>query len=515
MNTYFMCRFIIAQWRSVALLGVMFSANIAYSTVYAAETNQDTATSSEVLPNINRNIPPSVLRSVNTSGGLYNIVGTLPSSAVRFSGDPVSLFAQTRQKASLPSSGGGWMHWHYMFGDWGGVRKYLSNHGVDIGFYWMSEPAGNPVGGRKQDVKFTQHWDANMVVDMGRLLGWQGGTFKFHVINRSGGGLSDHVIGNWMTVQQIYGAGQDNRVAELSYTQLTAHKRLELKVGYSPIGNDFGREIYGCDFMNVALCAHPMTLSYDSGWRNNPKGQWGFKIRGNLPQTFYVSTGIYQSDQYNGRHDNGFKLTFTGTGVVVPFEAGWEPDKRIGMLPGHYRIGGYYDNSHLPDAYYNIYNQPAGIFGKGFRLDKGHYGFYGMFDQQLTKFDNDPNRGIVIWGGAGYSNPQMSVAVYQIAAQASVLFLGPFRSRPKDLIGLAWGYLEGNPRHQDYLQESALIHKTPFMRATHEQLVEIDYGAEITPWLNLRPNLQYIIHPSGMTKYNDAFVIGADTKMVF
>lgn len=430
--------------------------------------------------------------------------------------DPTSISLDTARRAAVANTtaaSSDWGQWQYMFGDLGGIRPFLSRHGIDLAGHWMSESAGNPIGGRKQDVKYTQHFDINVVADAEKLLGWKGGTFKLNILNRSGGDLSSHVVGNWQTIQQIYGAGQDNRLAEMSYTQMLDRKHWELKIGYMPVGNDFGREIYGCDFMNVSLCAHPMVLSYDSGWRNNPKGSWGFKVRHNFPKEIYFSTGVYQSDPHNGGHDNGFKLTMTGSGVVIPMEMGWEPNKALHMLPGHYRVGAYYDNSHLADAYYDRYDQPAGLTGRAFRQDKGHYGIYAMFDQQLTTFDGDPSRGVVVWGGMGYSNPQMSVAQYEFAAQGSIMLLGPFRSRPHDLLGIAWARLSANQMHQDYLRDVALTKDKAFIRANAENLVEVDYGFAVTPWLNLRPNLQYIMAPAGTHIYRDAFAIGLDTKI--
>lgn len=200
----------------------------------------------------------------------------VPAAALQSATDIPNLMADTVQRGSAPQSNRGWMHWKYMFGDLGGIRSYLARHGIDLSGHWMNESAGNPVGGRKQDAKSTQHWDINVIADLDKLMGVKGGTFKLNIMNREGGDLSSHVVGNWQTIQQIYGAGQDNRLAEMSYSQYLDDKRWWFAVGYMPVGNYFGREIYGCDFMNVSLCAHPMTLSYDSGWRNNPKASWGF-----------------------------------------------------------------------------------------------------------------------------------------------------------------------------------------------------------------------------------------------
>jgi porin len=39
-------------------------------------------------------------------------------------------------------------------------------------------------------------------------------------------------------------------------------------------------------------------------------------------------------------------------------------------------------------------------------------------------------------------------------------------------------------------------------------VVELDYGIAVASWLQVRPNLQYVIRPGGTGKIADAFVIG-------
>jgi carbohydrate-selective porin OprB len=36
----------------------------------------------------------------------------------------------------------------YVFGDWGGLRSWLSNHGIDLDLSYLSESAWNVAGGR-------------------------------------------------------------------------------------------------------------------------------------------------------------------------------------------------------------------------------------------------------------------------------------------------------------------------------------------------------------------------------
>jgi porin len=50
---------------------------------------------------------------------------------------------------------------------------------------------------------------------------------------------------------------------------------------------------------------------------------------------------------------------------------------------------------------------------------------------------------------------------------------------------------------------------------TYESVVKVDYGIAVTPWLQVRPNLQYLIRPAGTGTIRDAFVVGLFTRVTF
>ena len=49
----------------------------------------------------------------------------------------------------------------------------------------------------------------------------------------------------------------------------------------------------------------------------------------------------------------------------------------------------------------------------------------------------------------------------------------------------------------------------------YENVVELDYGIQLAPWLKLRPNLQYVIHPGGTGNIPNALVIGLFSCVTF
>jgi len=159
------------------------------------------------------------------------------------------------------------------------------------------------------------------------------------------------------------------------------------------------------------------------------------------------------------------------------------------------------------------YGRSAAYSGDSLRTDNGRWGVYGNFDQKLTTFGGNRLRGLVLTGSLGYGDPSTKSAVYETTATVTLIAFGPLASRPYDLISVGWGYLLPNQREQRYLSEEATRSGKAYAWASNEQVFELDYGCAVTPWLNLRPNIQFIRHPDGLTATPNALAIGMDTKI--
>lgn len=49
----------------------------------------------------------------------------------------------------------------------------------------------------------------------------------------------------------------------------------------------------------------------------------------------------------------------------------------------------------------------------------------------------------------------------------------------------------------------------------YESVVELYYNAQVTPWLNISPNIQYVANPGGNDTGSDALVLGVRAQMNF
>jgi carbohydrate-selective porin OprB len=53
------------------------------------------------------------------------------------------------------------------------------------------------------------------------------------------------------------------------------------------------------------------------------------------------------------------------------------------------------------------------------------------------------------------------------------------------------------------------------VQATAETAIEINYQITFKKWFSITPDLQYVIRPAGSTAIGNAFLLGAQTSIVF
>lgn len=103
---------------------------------------------------------------------------------------------------------------HNLTGDWGGMRTWLSDRGVELAGGYAMEFVANPVGGRSQGQAYVHNVLLQLDLDLERLVGLPDSAFRVRFSQRSGRSLTLDHIGNSFSVQQLYG-GQTYRLAKL------------------------------------------------------------------------------------------------------------------------------------------------------------------------------------------------------------------------------------------------------------------------------------------------------------
>jgi porin len=392
----------------------------------------------------------------------------------------------------------------HLFGDWGGTRTWLEEHGVTPTFTFVTDSLGNPTGGRDQGFTSANNIGLDLNFDLENLGLVDGGSLLFSTSYRFGGSLSANYIHNVFTVQQVFG-GETFRVVNIAYTQKLLADRIEFRLGRIAAGDDFLVSPYDYVFVQNGFDGNPVGIFFNSpGMTAYPNDTWGIRLRVRPTARTYIMGGVYNGDPSIRSNDkNGVDFSMHGP-VFAIVEFAYQPNSLPddqGLL-GNYKAGCWYDNS-----IYTDFNTGA--------FSRGNWGFYGLFDQVLIRFgEPGSHRGFGVTGSVLVS-PDESVSQMPYFVTAGLVTRGIFPSRPIDVAGLGvvFGYFSNDL--QDSQQRAQLLNPNVGVQK-HETVVELTYRFALRKSaLFFQPDIQYVIRPGGTGETSNALVIGAQVAVNF
>ena len=389
-------------------------------------------------------------------------------------------------------------------GNWGGLRHQLEDDGLKFTADYTGETAYNLHGGLHRSARYSQNIKLGVQFDLSKLYGLDNaGKVQITLNDRRGNSASEDLVGNRLPIQENYG-GLYTRLTELSYERSLFTPALNVKLGYMAMGNDIGGLDSGilCNFMNAGFCGHPLNMSGGSGWSNYPNAHLGVRIKYDLSPSWQLRVAAFNVDpSSNGNSSRAWHLgPKHTTGTVVPIELVY---KQQSELPGEYKLGYYYDSS---DA--KRIGSDKEVAGRG--------GHYLLVDQAVWNSTTAKGRSVHVFGQ--YSAASSAASPFTKWYGVGMVLNKPFAGRPHDTLAIGYGRAVPNPRSREVLESAAIAHSefVPNLDSG-EQLLEISYGYQATPWLLLRPDLQYIIEPGAFSgeQIQNALVIGLQAKATF
>ena len=396
-------------------------------------------------------------------------------------------------------------------GDWGGLRTRLVDDGIRFNAHYTTESAGNLSGGVRRTARYTQQLDLETLFDLDRLFGVPDARVQFTLTDRAGRSLSADALHNQFAVQELYGAGQNFRLAELNYRQEFAEHRLAVQVGWSPVGDDLARLPNFCKFQNGVICGHANAMTTNSGAHNFPTGQWGAQLKLRPGGGYWFTAGVYLNNPNAGNKDQGFNLSFKHTGKFLPVELGREWGLGEGERPGRVIVGAYRNTAQTPDVLLDINGNSAGLTGLPALQHNGRSGGYAIVSQKVYNEAANPVRGLSL--GAMFGAGDRDTAIFRNFWIVGGVYQGTFRGRDDDFVSFMYARAQTNPRLTQFQRDRDAILPGALGIQVWEAIAEVDYGLRLAPWLLLRPNLQYVMNPGGTGRIGDALVVGLYTQV--
>ncbi|MDR3516041.1 MAG: carbohydrate porin [Azospirillaceae bacterium] len=392
----------------------------------------------------------------------------------------------------------------------------LVNDGIYLSGRYNGEFATNPSGGIRNGALFTGELSLGAVFDMDKLAGISGGALHVTATDRAGNNLAARDIGNSISVQQIYGQGQTYKLTEFYWDQALFGDHLEIQAGRLAAASGFAdASPFNCYFQTNSVCGNPSIFGFDNQVSYWASGVWGGQVTVKPTPDLYAKFGAFAQDpnQANSNY-HGFNWGENRgiDGADITTELGYTTSFDSDAYPRDFAVGAVFDTAPYSDPYYDTSGNSAVLSGKPYQTHAGRTTVYGRFDQMIWRPDPQDTRGLYAFGTVAL--PTDGNQPMDLYLQAGLLDKGPFASRPLDTVGFVVTDSQWSDAALHYVRDSRRSVGGSGMPDANEVMMEVNYGAQVSPWLNIMPNLQYIINPDQMneptrlTNIPDTFVIG-------
>ncbi|MCE2884005.1 MAG: carbohydrate porin [Planctomycetaceae bacterium] len=377
-----------------------------------------------------------------------------------------------------------WWTWSRATGDWGGARTAAEDAGFELNGSVITEWSRVFSGGTDNASAFRFLLDLNLTVDLEKLIDLKGGSV-FADFQNADTGMGALVHGGFQPYSNIAIDGSITQLSQLWYEQWLFDDVLRVKVGKVDANTEFAYIPAAGGFINASAGFTPTIFALPT----YPNPSTSINVFLYPTETWYVGFGAYDgaatidgvptgsrgpstffSDDLS---DDWFLIAESG---VTIGEAGFLRDLRVAA-------GGWWLVGDVPN------------FDGG--TDDGTGGVYALAESRVwapdgVDFGNDEDtRGLWAFLQAGWSDPNVALAAQQYGGGCSLT--GTFPGRDDDSTGIYASYVVFGDDPTSGLGDA-------------EFSLEIFYDIAITPFLHLKPDLQWFHDPSGDGSTDDALV---------
>lgn len=396
-----------------------------------------------------------------------------------------------------------------LFGDMGGLRTKLGDHGITLNLQETSEYLRNLSGGTSRGGAYDGLTQFGFSVDTEKAIGLPGGTFNVSGLQIHGTSLTARNLQLLQTASGIE-AEATTRLWELWYQQSFANGRADVKVGQQSLDQEFMVSQYASTFINATF-GWPVLPAVDmpAGGPAYPLSSLGVRLRAKPSDAWTVMAGVFDGNPAGGvgdaqqlnRHGTNFNLRngalFIGELQYALNAPPTDPKAPQAGLPGMYKLGVWYNSERFADPRYDTNGVPlADPASNGVAAThRGNYGFYAVADQMVWRPGADSPRSLNVFarvmGAPGDRN------AVDFTLNAGVTLKAPFAGRDNDTAGLAVSYAKIGSRARGADGDTGVFQTPGYPVRRAETLIEATYQYQVTPWWQLQGDFQYAFRPGG------------------
>jgi len=361
-----------------------------------------------------------------------------------------------------------WWERPQLIGNWWHWRSALETNGLAVtGRYLMDTSVVLDHDSARRGIQ-RGLLDTELTFDPEPLLGIHGGTFFAQYYYRFGPNGSD-VACDLQGFDNL-DAGPFNQVEEIWYEQKLLHGHLRLKAGQVDANAEFDNLTSAAGFIHSSAGFSPALLNFPT----YPNPALSANLFAYPTEWFYCGAGVYA--------DNLRRLS--AERLKHPYLIGEAGLTHLGtghFGPGRVAAGVWKDTEEL-----------SRFDGS---LQAGTAGVYLVAEQQVWKRLSgapEDKRGVSLFVQYARANPSVSPVADHLGVGVSAT--GLLSARENDAMGIYWS-------------RAGLSHALEANFTHDEASLEAFYQCQITPFLILKPDLQWIKHPRGQCSPDAAWVV--------
>lgn len=391
-------------------------------------------------------------------------------------------------------------------GEWGGFRS--PDSGVTLKLGYTQEILGVVAGGIRRHADYDALASIDLKLDLEKLVGWRGGTFRATGFGIIGSSLTSESVGSDCNVSNI-NYRNSVRLYECYLDQTLLEGRLSFRVGELAVDSEFfGSEIGdvpgGGLFFNSDFGALPI-VSFNAPCAIYAIAAPGFRIKVAPTDSSYIQMGVYDGNPapdllgdpspgfQPGRHynDHGLDIHLASSeGAFLIGEAGFTTKR----WPGSYKLGAFY---HTDD--FTRWRDGSAV--------SGIWAAYAIAGQKLWNEKPANAQGLYFFA-RGSMAPQ-NRARLEWAGDAGFDYVGAIPGRDQDILGIGFSV-------KNYSRDFSAAQQRAGQSAVEvESVLELTYQIEVAPCITVQPDLQYVIQPGGHVAASNAVVLGLRVSTLF
>jgi porin len=371
-----------------------------------------------------------------------------------------------------------------LLGDLGGVRPRLGQAGISFDLQDVDGVWTNLKGGVRRGTVYAGATELAVRIDLDHALGWRGAHAFVSAEWLRGRSPTNDLIGSVQRISQIEISLSGLR--DLWLEQDLLQRRVSVRVGQERVDEEFLLSPYGEIMLNSSF-----------GWPG------------------FADVNIPAHRPLRGLDQPMVRLAYAPTSELRLLAAAFKGTAGAGRSPlliaetqyfaskpTSFRLGAWYQTGSFPDQVFEAWTYHGG------------WGVYAGIDRMVWRKPNSEDQGIALF--ARVMGGSHSFANFQI--NGGVNWKGAIPGRDEDTIGVGASYLQFSAEAQR--QAALLTEEGAHPLPAREIVLEATYQAQVTGWLQVQPDLQYIIRPAAQLTSTgqlprNALVIGLIASISF